>query len=42
MYLWITANRACCRFDPIFATTWYYDIIDMIDLKIKVEEESSF
>ena len=42
MYLWIIANRACCRFDPIFATTWFYDIIDMIDLKIKVEEESSF
>ena len=42
MYLWIDADRACCRFNPIFATTWTYDIIELENLKIRVTEESIF
>lgn len=41
-YLWILANRGCCRFDGLFMTDWLYNPIDATDIKIKVEEESSF
>lgn len=31
-YLWINSNKGCCRFDPIFATTWDYEPIALKDI----------
>ncbi len=31
-YLWINSNKGCCRFDPIFATTWDYEPIPLDDI----------
>lgn len=42
IYLWMDAKRGICRFDSIFVTDWSYNIIDMDDLKIRVEEEAAF
>lgn len=42
MYLWCKADLSTCRITPMFATGWNYEIIEMNDLKIKVEEEGAF
>lgn len=42
MYLWMVADKSCCRFNPVFATDWNYTAMDLEDLKIRVEEESAF
>ena len=42
IYLWENADRSICHFDPIFATDWNYNIIEMENLKIKVEESTAF
>lgn len=42
IYLWIYADKGTCRFNGAFCTTWAYELIEMNDLKIKIEEESVF
>ena len=42
IYLWCKADLGTCRVDPMFATTWSYDVVQMVDLKIKTEEPSAF
>lgn len=42
IYLWVRADRGTCRFQPIFVTKWNYELVEMEDLKIKVEEQSAF
>ena len=42
IYLWCKANLGCCRIEPMFATGWDYELIQMDDIKIKLEEESAF
>lgn len=42
VYLWLNANKGCCRFDGSFVTKWDYTIMEVEDLKIKTEEESAF
>ena len=42
IYLWCKANRGICRIEPIFATKYNYELIEMEDLKIKVEDDSAF
>ena len=42
IYLWVLADRGTCRFNPIFVTKWNYELVEMEDLKIKVEEQSAF
>ncbi len=42
LYIWVRANRGICRFDPMFVTTYNYEIIEMEDLKIKIKDESAF
>ena len=42
IYLWENADRSICHFNPIFATDWNYNIIEMENLKIKVEESTAF
>ena len=42
IYLWVSADRGICRFDPIFASDWGYQIIELENLKIKVQQPSAF
>ena len=35
--VWIYANRATCRFDPVFVTTQQYELVDIPDLKINIK-----
>ena len=43
IYLWMAADKATCRYEPIFATDWNYVYKDLGDpLKIKVEEATAF
>lgn len=42
IYLWAQADRGVCRFNPIFVTKWNYELVEMEDLKIKVEDQSAF
>lgn len=42
VYLWMNAQKEYCRYNPVFVTDWRYGYIEMEDLKIKVQEESSF
>lgn len=42
MYIWMNADRSCCRFNGVFCSNWMYEIMDIVDLKISVEEDSAF
>lgn len=44
VYLWCKADLGCCRIDPMFATTYDYNIINIDDIKIIVgdDNESAF
>lgn len=44
VYLWCKADLGCCRIDPMFATTYDYNIINIDDIKIIVgqDDESAF
>ena len=44
IYLWCKADLGCCRIDPMFATTYDYNIINIDDIKIIVgdDNESAF
>ena len=42
VYLWMNAQKEYCRYNPVFVTDWRYGYIEMEDLKIKVQEASSF
>ena len=39
IYLWVKADYGTCRFKPMFATTWDYELIQMQDLKIKTADD---
>lgn len=42
VYLWTKADYGTCRFRPMFATTWDYEIITIEDLKIITEDLGAF
>lgn len=42
IYLWCRANRGICRIEPMFVTKYNYELIEMEDLKITVQDESAF
>jgi hypothetical protein len=42
VYLWCHADRGICRFDPLFVTTWRYELCDIEDLKIHIQDQSEF
>lgn len=42
IYLWVNADKNICRFNPIFPTDWSYNMVEMENLKIRVEESSAF
>lgn len=39
VYLWCSANLGTCRIEPLFCTTFNYELINMEKLKIMVEED---
>lgn len=41
-YLWLNANKGCCRFEGSFLTNWNFEYIEAEDIKIRVEESSAF
>jgi len=41
-YMFMKANKGICRFDTLFITDWSFKLLDVIDMKIKVEEKSAF
>jgi replicative DNA helicase len=42
VYLWCKADLGICRVNPMFATTWDYEIINIEDLKIITEDPGAF
>ena len=40
IYLWCKADLGTCRVEPMFATDWRYQLIEMDDFEIKVEPGS--
>ena len=39
--MWCKSNKGICRIDPMFVTKYDYELCEIEDLKIKVEEEDS-
>ena len=42
IYLWCRSNLGRCKVEPMFATTYNYEIVEIKDLKIDVEPRSAF
>lgn len=42
IYLWMDANKSCCQYNPIFCSDWLYQIQDIKNLKISVQQPSAF
>ena len=42
VYLWCYAELGTCRVKPMFATTWSYELVNIDDVRIEVEEPSAF
>ena len=40
VYLWCKANLGICRVEPMFCTTYNYELIDIQNMKIIVEDEA--
>ena len=40
--LWCKSDRGICRIEPMFVTKYNYELIEMEDLKIKIQDESVF
>ena len=42
IFLWCKADLGCCRIQPMFCTSYDYEMISIDDIKIILEEESAF
>lgn len=42
IYCWMIADKGICQFKTLFVTDWVYQLQEMEDIKIKVEEENAF
>lgn len=42
IYLWCKGNLGRCKVEPMFATTYNYELVEIKDLKIDVEPRSAF
>lgn len=42
VYLWCKANLGTCRVQPMFVTDYNYELLDVEDIKIRIEGESAF
>nr|MCR5231410.1 hypothetical protein [Acholeplasmatales bacterium] len=40
--LWCKGELSTCRVNPIFATSYAYELLNIKDMEITVEEESAF
>ena len=40
--LWCKADLGCCRIQPMFCTTYDYEMVSIDDVRIRVNEESAF
>lgn len=40
--LWCRSDKGICRIEPMFVTKYNYELCEIEDLKIKVQEESIF
>jgi len=40
IYLWCKADLGTCRIQPMFATGWDYELIQMDDVKIELKDEA--
>lgn len=38
LYLWMKADKGMCRFETIFVTRWNYELVEIIETKIVVED----
>lgn len=41
IYLWCKADLGCCRIQPMFCTGYDYELIDIDDIKITIDDEPS-
>lgn len=41
-YLFINADKGICRYEGLFMTDLNYNLLDVPDIKIRVQEESAF
>lgn len=43
IYLWTYSNLGTCRIQPMFATDWNYNLINIDNIRVEeIEEESAF
>lgn len=40
--LWCKADLGCCRIKPMFCTTYDYEMVNIDDMRIMLQEESAF
>lgn len=38
-YLWCSANKGTCRFEPQFCTKWDYTLVPIDDIKVIVDDD---
>lgn len=41
VYLWCKADLGTCRIKPMFCTTWGYEMLNVDDVRIQIEDEPS-
>lgn len=41
VYLWCRSNLGCCRIEPMFCTTYDYELVSIDDMKIILDDEES-
>ena len=39
IYLWCKSRKGTCKIIPMFATTYNYEIVDIVDTKINIKKE---
>ena len=39
IFLWCKADLGCCRIQPMFATTYDYEILNINDMQIIIDDE---
>lgn len=42
VYLWCKADLGVCRIQPMFCTTWGYEMVSIDDIRISLEEPGAF
>ena len=40
--LWCKGNLGCCRIQPMFCTTYDYEMVSIDDVRIRIDDESAF